>query len=79
MWQTYHAPKKNAFFKIVTMHTLSHSFATHLLKDGTDLRYIQELLGHHRPETTMRYTHVAKTNARNVRSLLDSIDEAQAL
>ena len=65
--------------KSVTMHTLRHSFATHLLEDGTDLRYIQEILGHHRPETTMRYTHVAKTNARNVRSPLDNIDEAQTL
>jgi integrase/recombinase XerD len=50
-----------------------------LLADGTGLRYIQELLCHHRPETTMRYTHVAKTNARNVRSPLHNIEDSQTL
>lgn len=70
------AVKEAGILKHVTMHTLRHSFATHLLEDGTDLRYIQELLGHSRPETTMRYTQVAKTNARNIRSPLDNIDEA---
>ncbi len=59
--------------KRVTMHTLRHSYATHLLEDGTDLRYVQELLGHRRPETTMIYTHVTRKDLRRIRSPLDNI------
>jgi len=57
--------------KHVTPHTLRHSYATHLLENGTDIRYIQELLGHAKPETTMLYTHVAKTDLMKIESPLD--------
>jgi integrase/recombinase XerD len=60
----------------VTMHTLRHSFATHLLEDGTDLRYVQELLGHRRPETTMIYTQVTQKDLARIRSPLDNMPAA---
>lgn len=60
--------------KPATIHTLRHSFATHLLEDGIDLRYVQELLGHSRPETTMIYTHVTKKDIQLIHSPLDKID-----
>ena len=57
--------------KNVSIHSLRHSFATHLLESGTDIRYIQALLGHESLDTTMIYTHVSNNYIKNIQSPLD--------
>lgn len=67
------ACKKYGIMKKVSIHSLRHSFATHLLEEGTDLRYIQELLGHRSSKTTEIYTHVSKRDITKIISPLDRL------
>ena len=67
------AVKKCNIHKRVTLHTLRHSYATHLLESGTDIRLIQELLGHNSPKTTMIYTHVSSSSLQNIDNPLDKL------
>ena len=67
------AVRKAGIEKPVTPHTLRHSYATHLLELGVDIRYIQAMLGHQRPETTMIYTHISTHKVRELPNPLDEI------
>jgi integrase/recombinase XerD len=66
--------KATGIKKDVSLHSLRHSFATHLLESGTDIRYIQELLGHSSPKTTMIYTHVSTKAISNISSPFDDLE-----
>jgi integrase/recombinase XerD len=65
------AIKASGIKKLVTLHWLRHSYATHLLESGTDLRYIQTLLGHKSSKTTEIYIHVSEHSIQKIRNPFD--------
>lgn len=67
------ALNKTKIIKPVTLHWLRHSYATHLLENGTDLRYIQEILGHSSSKTTEIYTHVSTNSIQRIKSPFDDL------
>jgi len=66
--------KKAGITKKVTVHTFRHSFATHLLENGTNLRYIESLLGHESSKTTEIYTHITTNGFDQLKSPLDNLE-----
>lgn len=68
------AKKKAGIMRRATPHSLRHSFASHLLEKGVDIRFVQELLGHKSIKTTEIYTHVIMKNIENIKSPLDNLD-----
>ena len=67
------AKVKAGIRKEVGIHSLRHSFATHLLENGTDIRFIQEILGHNDIKTTLLYTNVSEKSIRKIKSPLDNL------
>lgn len=64
---------------MLNSHCIRHSYATHLLEQGTDLRYIQTILGHESSKTTELYTHISKRSLAKIKSPLDRIIEDNKL
>jgi integrase/recombinase XerD len=69
--------KKAGIQKKATFHSLRHSFATHLIENGTDIRVVQQLLGHASIRTTVRYTHVSNAFLKTIQSPWDALPRAQ--
>jgi len=70
----YRSAKRAGITSKVTLHTLRHSYATHLTNKGVNIQYLQEILGHNSPKTTMLYTHLSGKDISNIRSPLDDMD-----
>jgi site-specific recombinase XerD len=75
----FDAKDKAGIKKDVGIHSLRHSFATHLLEKGTDIRYIKDLLGHFDIRTTERYLHVSKKQLVNIVSPFDDLWKKEAI
>ena len=74
MQSIFHRAKESArILQDVTFHSLRHSYATHLHEAGTDIKLIQELLGHNDLKTTLRYTHVSQRTLENIKSTFDAL------